>query len=275
MGVNARQVRGDSRTEELAAKNDKEIQPEPLENEEYAATHLIHLFNVTPYEHKLDHPSIGSLIIPAAGEGERYSKPAIIPGTMPYGVPTEMTTVEIRRDSGKLFALDIIGVGPFKPRAKSLFQRGVFISAADKLDLDDLVGMKTGRAHGKEVVLNVPRWVIKGDSPATPSEKEIAAAEKIFADWDAELIREGTKHWDEGPTIATARHMGHENITMMMREASRRRGQNVAWDQPIQNLVECPGCGTRVARNIKKHMLCGWRFDHQCFESEIGKGKTA
>jgi hypothetical protein len=260
MGVNARQVRGDSRTEELAAKNDKEIQPEPLENEEYAATHLIHIFNVTPYQHQIEHPSVGTLMIPPCEEGQRYSKPAIILGTMPYGVPTDMTTVEIRRDSGKLFALDIVGVGPFKPRSKSLFQRGVFISSGDKLNLDDLVPYKTGRVRGKDQYINVPRWVVKGDSPETPTQKELAAAEAIFEEWDKDLIKEGNRHWDEGPTIPTARHMGHENISLLMREAARRRGQNLPWDKPIQTMTTCPGCGEMVSPLVVVHS-CGAVFN--------------
>ena len=175
-GVNARQVRGDSRTEELAAKNDKEIQPEPEEITEYAETHLIHIFNVSPYSHKIDHPSIGSITIPACEKGQRYSKPAIIKGTMPYGVPTEMTVVEIRRDSGRLFALDLLGLGPFRDQRNSLLSQGCFISSGDTLDMEDLVEYRMA----PKVKLNVPRWVKSGKSPEKPTESRTAGRRGPF-----------------------------------------------------------------------------------------------
>ena len=260
MGVNARQVRGDQRTEELQAKNDKEIQPEPEENQEYADTHLIHIFNVSPYPYKIDHPSVGTLIIPACEPGKRYSKPAIVKGTMPYGVPTDMTTVEIRRDSGRIFALDLIGLGAYRDSKKSLVQRGVFISTGDTLDMKDLVPYKVGKARGKDVIINVPRWVKRGESPETPSEKELREAERLFEADDAQLIRDGNKHWDEGPTIATARHLGQENISQEMREAAKRRGQNVPWNRPIETLKPCDGCGEMIPPTVVVHK-CGAVFD--------------
>jgi hypothetical protein len=257
MGVNARQVRGDSRTEELAAKNDKEIQPEPLENEEFAATHLIHIFNVSPYSHKIDHPSIGSLTIPACEPGKKHSEPAIILGTMPYGVPTDMTTVEIRRDSGKLFALDIIGLGPYKNRKVSLLKQGVFIASGDRLNLDDLVPYKTGRAHGRDQIINVPRWVVRGESPSIPTAKELAEANRLFEQTDFEKIAEADRFHDAGPAN---KEEGSNNIGREHREALRRRNQKRVWDQPNETLKQCEGCGQMVSPAVVVH-TCGAVFN--------------
>jgi hypothetical protein len=253
MGVNARQVRGDQRTEELAAKNDKEIMPEPEENQEFADAHLIHIFNVSPYQHKIEHPSVGVLIVPACKPGHRFSEPAIIKGTMPYGVPTDMTTVEIRRDSGKLFAIDVLGMGPFRDQKNSLMSLGVFIAAGDNLDFTDLVPYQTGKVRGKPQYINVPRWVKKGDSPEKPTEKEIKAAEDQFAKCDFEKIAEADLYHDAGPAN---KQEGSNNIRAEHRQALRRRGQVRPWDQPLQTMIDCPGCGVKIAPTAVVHS-CG------------------
>lgn len=264
MGLNARQVRGDHRTDELQAKNDKEIQPVPEELLQYSEANPIYIFNVSPYSHKIEHPSIGCLIIPACKPGEKYSEAAIVPGLQPYGVPTDMVTVDIRHDSGRLFALDILGLGPFKDRRNALIRQGIFIATGDTLDMDDLVPYKMA----PKVTLNVPRWVKSGKCPDTPTVKELEEANAQFAAWDFEKIQEADRFWDAGPAN---KEEGSNNIRTEHREALRRRGQTRPWDQPLQTLIDCPGCGTKIQPGIRKHVLCGWRFDHNCFESEINQ----
>jgi hypothetical protein len=253
MGINARQVRGDQRTEELSAKNDKEIQPEPEENEEYARANPIYIRNVSPYAHKVDHPSVGSILIPACKEGEDYSEPAIILGTMPYGVPTDMQTVEIRRDSGKLFALDLLGMGPFRDHRNALISQGVFICSGDTLNFDDLVPYKTGRARGKNQVINVPRWVKTGKCPEIPTPRELRAAREAFEKRDFAMIAEADRYFDAGPAN---KEEGSNNIRAEHREALRRRGQTRPWDQPLQTLIDCPGCSAKISPTAVTH-TCG------------------
>jgi len=252
MGQNAKQVRGDTRTEELQAKNDKEIQPVPQELTDFAESNLIYIFNVAPYAHSIEHPSIGRLYIPACKDGEEYSQPAILKGLQPYGVPVDMQVVEIRHDSGRLFALDLIGVGPYKDKSNSLMRRGVFIATGDTLNIDDQVPYRMA----PKVVINVPRWAVSGKCPDTPTPKELQSARKAFEDWDIGLIREADQFWDAGPGAK-----GQDNITAQHREALRRRKQTRPWDQPIESLIDCPGCGDRVRPNIIMHRACGYVFD--------------
>lgn len=252
MGINARQVRGDSRTEELQAKNDKEIQPVPPEITDYAEANPIYVFNVSPYSHKVEHPSIGALTIFGCPEGALHSEPAIIKGMQPYGVPTDMTTVEIRHDSGRLFALDLLGIGAFRDHRNSLLKQGVFIATGDTLDLDDLIAYKMA----PKVTLNVPRWVRTGKCPDEPTPKELRDANKAFELYDVELIREADKFHDDGPG-----DKGQNNISARHREALRRRKQTRPWDQPIESLVSCPGCGDHVRPGIIMHRACGYVFD--------------
>ena len=263
MGINAKQVRGDSRTEELQAKSDKEIQPVPAEITDFAEQNLISIFNVSPYAHKIEHPSVGVLLIPACKPGQRHSEAVTVKGMQPYGVPVDMMSVEIRHDSGRIFALDILGLGAFQNKANSLIRQGVVIATGDTLDLTDLVPYKMA----PKVTLNVPRWVRTGKCPDEPTEKELKAAEQRFADWDFEKIQEADRYWDAGPSN---KEEGSNNIRAEHREALRRRGQTRPWDQPLQTMGDCPGCGDKVKPGIRKHQACGWRFDHGCFENEIG-----
>lgn len=253
MGINARQVRGDSRTEELAAKNDKEIQPVPEEITQYAEDNLIYIFNVSPYQHKIEHPSVGVLLIPACKPGEKYSDCAIVKGMQPYGVPTDMQTVDIRHDSGRLFALDVLGLGAFRDQKNSLLAQGVFIATGDTLDLKDMVPYRMA----PKVVLSVPRWVKSGKCPETPTAKEVAEANKRFEQWDVAKIAEADRFWDAGPAN---KEEGSNNIREEHRHALRRRGQTRPWDQPILTLTDCPGCGEKVSPSVVVHK-CGAVFN--------------
>jgi hypothetical protein len=254
MGINARQVRGDSRTEELAAKNDKEIQPVPEEIQQFADENLIYIFNVSPYAHKIEHPSIGVLIIPACAPGAKYSEPAIVKGIQPYGVPTDMQTVDVRHDSGRLFALDVLGLGPFRDQKNSLLNQGVFIATDDTLDLNDRVPYKMA----PKVTLNVPRWVKTGKCPDEPTPNELREANKRFEAWDLAKIAEADRFHDAGPAN---KEEGSNNIRAEHREALRRRKQTRTWDQPSETMVDCPGCGERVRPGIILHRACGYIFD--------------
>lgn len=253
MGVNARQVRGDQRTDELAAKNDKEIQPVPEEMQRFAEDNPIYIRNVSPYPHKIEHPSVGVLMIPACKPGEKYSEAAVVPGLQPYGVPTDMQTVDIRHDSGRLFALDVLGLGPFRDQKNSLLAQGVFLCAGDTLDLNDRVPYKMA----PKVVINVPRWVRTGKCPEEPTPKELADANKRFEAYDMSKIAEADRYWDAGPAN---KEEGSNNIREEHRHALRRRGQTRPWDQPIQTLTDCPGCGEKVSPSVVVHK-CGAVFN--------------
>jgi hypothetical protein len=253
MGINARQVRGDSRTEELAAKNDKEIQPVPEEIERYSDENLIYIFNVSPYAHKIEHPSVGVLVIPACKPGEKYSAPAIVKGMQAYGVPTDMQTVDIRHDSGRLFALDILGLGPFRDQRNSLLNQGVFIATGDTLDMNDREPYKMA----PKVILNVPRWVKRGKCPEEPTQRELKEANEKFAARDFALIAEADRFQDAGPAN---KEEGSNNIRGEHREALRRRGQRRVWDTVEETLKPCIGCGVLISPAVIVH-TCGAVFN--------------
>lgn len=234
--------------------NAVEIAPQPEEIREYAETHQVCIYNVSPYQFVYQHPLVGKLVIKACPEGKPYSEPTIVKGLIPFGVRTDMKTAELRHESGKRFALDVLQIGPFMRREQSLVNAGVFIAASDTFNVDRPLD-----------------WVKSGKCSDKPTLKELERAQEAFRKADEALIAAADKHWGEGPTQPTTPHMGHSNITPQMREACLRRGQNREWAKPLLSLIECPGCGEMVKPGIKKHVACGWRFDLKGFEGEEKK----
>jgi len=249
MGANATQVRGDSRTSELAEKNIINF-PEILEEDrEFAEENNIYIYNVSPIKHMLQHPLIGKMVIPACEPGEKYSKPVVLPGFVFYGVRTEMQEGELRKESGRSVAVDLLGLGPFRNAANSLLRWGVFIAAQDTFDATKVTEIKTS----KNASLTMPEWVKKGKLGTTPTDKELRKANEAFEKTDFELIAEADKYANEGPK-------GMENITAQHRDAARRRGQNREWAKAMEALADCPGCGDKVRPGVVVH-ACGAVFD--------------
>ncbi len=256
MPENITATRGDERTDELVARNEKEIQFIPEESIEFAKRNLIHIFNVSPYEKILEHPTYGRLRIPPCEKGKEYSDPLIIEGLAFSGVCVEMKTVEMRQESGRVCAVDLLGIGPFKNKANSLLRWGVFIAADDTFDVEKTaeVRVATGR-NGKAIKMHLPEWVKKGKLGVKPTRKEIAIANALFEQTDLALIAEGDEFAAAGPD-------GQKNIGKMHREALLRRNQTRGWSDPVKGmaLVVCPGCQENIKPGVVVH-TCGAVLD--------------
>jgi hypothetical protein len=255
MPETVRQVRGDARTDELAALNAVEVPPMPEELEEWSARNPVYIFSVCPEPFAIEHPLVGKVTVPACKPGEQYSDPLVLPGLIPYGVRLEMKTAELRNESGRQFAVDILGIGQFKDARNSLIRRGVFIAAQDTFDAEDRVPMKLGR----NITATLPRWVNTkyGKCAAKPTQKELERAHVQLATWDVAKIAEADRFWDNGPAD---KEQGQGNITAEHRQALRRRGQTRPWDQPIESLIACPGCQERIRPGVIVHN-CGYVLD--------------
>lgn len=218
------------------------VAPVPKNITKWAKEHPILLCNVSPYAFRYEHPMVGVLTIPACPPGESYGFVSI-PGMIPHGLRLEMKGVEIRHDDGRVFALDVLGLGYGQKPQEALLHTGVFIAANDTFNAKD----------AKE-------WVDEGECGAEPTPRELAQAHQRFLLWDQNLIAQGDKHYQEGPTQPTNRTMGHENITQQMRDACTRRKQNRPWNQEIQEMTECPGCRERIRPGMVVH-TCGTVLD--------------
>lgn len=253
----AREVRG-----ALQGMNETHITPESPEISEYAEQNTIYIFNVGPYKHTIMHPLVGRLVIPACEEGQEYSAPATIRGMVPYAVMTEMGEAgrkgELRHESGRMVALDLLGLGPYRHPDSDLTRWGVFIAANDSFDTKKTIQLSTG----PQGALNVPEWVRKGKLASKPTKAELAKANEALEKTDVALIREADAFWNKGP-------QEQQNISVQHREALRRRGQARPWDNPIQTMNDCPGCGEKVKPGVRKHVACGWRFDLNAFDGDV------
>lgn len=259
--------RGDQRTGELVARNEKEIQFIGDELLDFAAENLIHIFNISPYAQRIEHPLFGCLTIPACPEGKEYSDPSIIRGLVFNGVPVEMKTVEMRHESGRVCAVDLLGIGPFKSKANSLLKWGIFIAAEDTFDLKDVCEVTVARGRNNAPIkMQLPRWVKSGKLGINPTKKELAAANERFSETDFALIAEADQYWNDGPNE-------QKNITRMHREALTRRGQLREWSKPLQSLIDCPGCGEKIKPTILKHIACGYMVQENRFSDEPAKAK--
>src|SRR5258707_10066689 len=81
---------------------------QPKRMQQWADEHPVHIYNVSPYPIKYEHPLVGVLTIKGCESGEEYSEPCVIKGLLPHGVRLEMKGVEIRQEDGKEFVLDIL-----------------------------------------------------------------------------------------------------------------------------------------------------------------------
>lgn len=242
---------------ELVGLNAIDIPPVPDELLDFAKANPVYIFNVSPETFHVEHPLVGRLTIKACEDGKPYSEPTIIPGLLPYGVRVEMQTADLRHESGRQFAVDIIGVGAFKDRRYSLMRRGIFIAANDTFDPDDMVVFKLGKGN-----INLPRWVnLKhGQTAKKPTVGELERAHKLAENWDFEKIAEADVYQDQGPSNPLT-GTGNNNISVEHRQAARRRKQSRVWlNETNVSYITCPGCQENIKPGMVKHS-CGAVLD--------------
>ncbi len=250
------QTRGDERTEELMAKNEKEIQYIPEESIDFAKENLIHIFNVSPYPKLIEHPSFGAVTVQACPKGKEYSEPTIIEGLVFTGVCVEMKTVEMRQESGRVCVVDLLGLGPFKAKANCLLNWGIFIAADDTFDPDKTAEVTVAKGrNGKPIKMQLPAWVKTGKLGTVPTKKELARANALFEATDMALIAEADDFASAGPD-------GQKSIGRMHRDAAERRNHVRDWSNPMKGvaLVSCPGCQQKIQPGVVIHS-CGAVLD--------------
>lgn len=122
---------------------------------------------------------------------------------------------------------------------------------------EDIVGIGPFKSKSSDLT----RFGVFIAAGEKPTEEELAAANAAYEQSDLELIQRADALANEGPS-------GLKSITAEMRDACRRRSVVRDWAKVQAAGQKCPGCGETVAAGVKKHPLCGWRFDLGCFEGE-------
>jgi hypothetical protein len=88
----------------------------------------VYIFNVGPWQHTQHMGSLGRYIIEACPEGEKYSKPTIIPGIVSELYPESEVSMKRVDSDGFGVALSIVGIGSHMAPTNSLVRYGVAIS---------------------------------------------------------------------------------------------------------------------------------------------------
>jgi len=113
---------------QLMDLNRKEVDSIPDELTALASSRPIYVFNVSPKSWVQHQGSFGTFTIHAKEEGQRYSKPLVVPAIVFEAVPNDIKTMSQRPWSGRKVVDDIICVGAFKSADADLRRWGVFVT---------------------------------------------------------------------------------------------------------------------------------------------------
>ena len=123
---------------QLADMNRWSIPDSPAEKREWAWANPIYIYNVGRYTWKQEMGGLGPWMILGKEEGERYSKPTIVPRIFEEHVPVDIRKMEVRDVSGLELAKSIVGLGQTQGKRDSLIRWGVFISHTDPPQIEEV-----------------------------------------------------------------------------------------------------------------------------------------
>jgi len=85
------------------------------------------------------------------------------------------------------------------------------------------------------------------------TKKEVQRAKHALQIEDQRLVAEGDRMW--------ARPTEQQNINEIHRRSCTRLGQERPWSYVPQQLVDCPGCGSKIKENVLSCSHCGGWLD--------------
>lgn len=212
-------------------------------NLEHTPAYFVYIFNVSEREARIERPWVnfnpaarGKLIVvPARQEGERVSKPFRI---------SDIVQIPIRNDANRT--------------VQTMGQRGEFL-AQDAINPEDPTGnWKTLRATQAGFSLNqdtnLYHWGLFWTKNQTPTDEEVnSAVGRLEANYNR-LIEEAKMLWAQGDK-------GKQQIGTTHRTAASYFSLEFEWNMLYRSLQECPGCGTRISKNVVVCPNCPATFD--------------
>lgn len=187
---------------ELRNKNQKILDMLPEELKDTGPP--ICIFNVSPKAYLRSMGSMGHYLIPACPDGAKHSAALKVPRILDDMRSDGMFKLVAVPVSGKAVVNDIVGIGEFHSPGEDLTKWGVFVAAGQ-----------------------------------TPTDKELAEANrKLNQTWDY-LITEADNYWKQGP-------QAHENVSDLHRLAAEKRGVDKEWAREVQPMKNCHVCGNRI-----------------------------
>lgn len=218
----------------------------------FAEQTQIYIFNVGPWDHKVEMGSWGTYHIPACPDDKQFVMGEPIPGVYTEPIPVNESTYQLETIQGDFVADQILGIGRNQSGNTSLVRLGVFKTMAVE--------------------------VIKGI--ATPQREDLDAATSLLMDEYVNLVEEAELAYSAGPT-EFKKIVGEDGLKHKL--AAKKLGRtDVKWMQQVSagKRVACPNCGEFADPQVISCSVCTYIFDMARYEKEIlprlakaGRGK--
>lgn len=201
----------------------------------------VYIINVGPWAHVRELGSAGTFRIPACPEGREYSDPVVIDGVVDEPYPINEAECKMIQTSGGDLAGQIIGEGPFIPKASSFAPFGVFISPAP-----------------------------------VPTKEQIAKANAALQQKHLDHIREANAAFMKDPTnkdgiIQAAYHVVSAHALKKSKAECPWLGESLA----PAGRDNCPSCGAVYNVGIMKCKDCGFILDKKRYDQAVKEGRFA
>lgn len=231
-----------------APGNRRQEDPPLASQQKWAKEHPVYIFNVGPWKQRILRGSF-SRDIPGCAEGALYSEPVIIPGIVTEPYPKDERSMSTLQYDGKLFALDLIGIGIGIPHHEKLTRFGVFVSETNP-----------------------------------PSEEDLAKANSLLDLECNNLVNDMTVASSEGPKVARETYQPKYHDAAAKRLHKTRAECPWLGQAAVQssNSIECPFCGTYMDADKPRcpSLKCGEIVNQVAYDAALekagrGKKKTA
>lgn len=235
----------------------------------------IYLFNVGPWLHRQDMGGVpGSpFFIPPCTEGQKVSKPLVIPGIVQNLYPESERSMKREMEDGFQVALSVVGIGPHMSPSNCLTRYGVFISRYANPDKMICPHCRYEMVNGKEGW----RHAQGGGGPEDCSGKE--PVNQIEEAWDllakgelSTLVNEANSAYSHGPKLF------EETVNARHYQAARLLKKSLAECQWMSRQTislqgkECKFCGEPLRDGFPRCKACNEIVDRKLYEKLQAEG---
>ncbi len=217
--------------------NARSVPPMPPSIAKLSKDTQVYIFNVGPWQHTQYMGSLGRKIVPACPEGQKHSKPLIIPGIVSELYPDSESSMKRIDSEGHDVAMQIIGVGAHMAPSNALTRYGVAVCR---------------------------QW--------PPTKTEIDFAWKALVEGELEgLIQEANSAAARGPAAVeqTINERHYQAARLLKKSAADCPWMNRSVE--TRERVECKFCGEPMKTGIPRCPNCKEIVDQVLYDSLTAK----